>query len=137
MIVTRQRPGKRAGTWRDSSAATWPSQVLAAVCAARGARSFEVMERSITRPPVDLAPARPNAGLALLLALLSVPGSTIAFDLPAGGYWIGLPLAIAAIVLAVRARRQLGGSGVAVAAMVIAGLMIAQMAIWTLASAVS
>jgi hypothetical protein len=95
------------------------------------------MESSVTRPPVDLAPERPRAGLALVLALLSVPGSTIAWDLPLGGLWIGLPLAIAAIVLAVRARRQLGGSAVAVAAMVIAGLMIAQMAVWTLVSVVS
>ena len=95
------------------------------------------MESSVTRPPVDLAPERPRAGLALFLALLSVPGSTIAFDLPAGGYWIGLPLAVAAIVLAVRARRQLAGSGIAVAAIVIAGLMIAQMAVWTLVSVVS
>jgi hypothetical protein len=95
------------------------------------------MESSVTRPPVDLAPERPREGLALVLALLSVPGSTIAFDLPAGGYWIGLPLAIAAIVLAVRARRQHPGTRVAVAAIVIAGLMIAQMAVWTLVSVVS
>ena len=95
------------------------------------------MESSVTRQPVDLAPERPRAGLALVLALLSVPGSTLAFDLPAGGFWIGLPLAIAAIVLAVRARRQLGGSGVAVAAIVIASLMIAQMAVWTLVEVLS
>jgi hypothetical protein len=80
---------------------------------------------------------RISVRIALFLALLSVPGSTIAFDLPAGGYWIGLPLAVAAIVLAVRARRQLAGSGIAVAAIVIAGLMIAQMAVWTLVSVVS
>jgi hypothetical protein len=32
-----------------------------------------------------------------------VPGSTIAWDLPAGGYWIGMPLAAIAIVLGVMA----------------------------------
>jgi hypothetical protein len=49
---------------------------------------------------------RPHHGaLALLLALLGVPGVTIAWDLPAGGFWIGIPLAVAAIVVGVRARR--------------------------------
>jgi hypothetical protein len=112
----------------------------------RGDRSFElsdhsskgaVMEGSVTRPAVDVAADKPRPGLALLLAVLAVPGSTIAFDLPGGGFYIGLPLAVAAIVLGVRARRQLGGSRQAVAAFVIAGLCIAQMAIWTLVSVVS
>lgn len=63
-----------------------------------------------------------------------MPGSTIAWDLPAGGLWIGLPLAIA---IGVRAHRLLGGSKLAVAAIVIAGLMILQMAIWSFVSLVS
>ena len=50
--------------------------------------------------------------------------------------WIGLPLAIAAIVVGIRSRRQLGGSKMAVAAIVIAGLMILQMAIWSFVSLV-
>ena len=93
------------------------------------------MSAPATRPAVDLdrgSEARP--GLALVLALLSVPGSTFAWELPAGGFWIGLPLAVAAIVLGVRARAVLAGgkgSGIAVAALVIAGLMIAMMAVWT------
>jgi len=98
------------------------------------------MESSVTRPAVDIATDRPRPGLALLLSLLAVPGSTVAWDLPAGGLYIGLPLGIAAIVLGVRARRELGGakgSGLALAAIVIAGLCIAQMAVWTLASVVS
>ena len=66
-----------------------------------------------------------------------MPGSTIAWDLPAGGLWIGLPLAIAAIAIGVRAHRLLGGSKLAVAAIVIAGLMILQMAIWSFVSLVS
>jgi hypothetical protein len=95
------------------------------------------MESSVTRPAVDIAPSRPRPGLALLLALLAVPGTTVAFDLPGGGFYIGLPLAIAAIVLGVRARREQPGSKTALAAVVIAGLCIAQMAVWTVVSAVS
>ena len=64
------------------------------------------MESSVTRPAVDLATDRPKPGLALLLAVLAVPGSTVAWDLPAGGLYIGLPLGIAAIILGVRARRR-------------------------------
>jgi hypothetical protein len=96
-----------------------------------------VMESTVSRPAVDVGTARPRPGLALLLSLLSVPGSTLAWDLPAGGLWIGLPLAIAAIVIGLRARRDGHGTGMATAAIVIAGLMIAQMAVWTLASALS
>jgi hypothetical protein len=96
------------------------------------------MESTLNRPAVDIAPDRPRPVLAFVLALLSVPGSTIAWDLPAGGLWIGLPLGIAAIVVGVRARRRLAGrSGLATAAIVIAGLALAQMAIWTVVSVVS
>jgi hypothetical protein len=64
---------------------------------------------------------RERAGLALLAGVLGVPGSTIAWDLPAGGYWIGMPLAAIAIVLGLMAwpeavsRRR----GMAVAAIVL------------------
>ena len=95
------------------------------------------MEKTLDRPAVDVAPLKAHPGLALLLALLAVPGSTIAWDLPAGGLWIGLPLAIAAIAIGIRAHRLLGGSKLAVAAIVIAGLMILQMAIWFFVSLVS
>jgi hypothetical protein len=74
--------------------------------------------------------------LALVLALLSIPGSTLAWELPAGGLWIGLPLSVGAIALGVQARRRSSaGSGKALAAIVIGGLVILQMAVWTLASA--
>jgi len=95
------------------------------------------MDKTIDRPVVDVAPRQARPGLALLLALLAVPGSTLAWDLPAGGLWIGLPLGVVAIVIGIRARRLLGGSKMAVAAIVIAGLMILQMAIWSLVSLVS
>ncbi len=90
-----------------------------------------------TRPAVDVGPRSSRPGLALVLAILSVPGSTLAWDLPAGGLWIGLPLGIAAIVLGVRARRdRVPGTGakMATAAIVLAGLAIGQMAIWTAVS---
>lgn len=93
------------------------------------------MEGTVNRPAVDVAPTGARPGLAFVLALLAIPGSTIAWDLPAGGLWIGLPLAIAAIVLGIRARRELGGSKLAVAAIVIAVLVIAQMVVYTIASA--
>ena len=98
------------------------------------------MENTVVRPAVDVAPGRPRPGLALTLALLAIPGSTIAWDLPAGGLWIGLPLGIAAIVLGIRARRRIGvgrGSKIAVAAIVIGTLTIVQMAAYTIVSAFS
>ena len=95
------------------------------------------MESTATTSGIDLAqkPARP--GLALVLALIAIPGSTIAWDLFDGaGFVIGLPLAIAAVVLGVQARqRSETGRGKAMAAIVIGGLMIAQMVIWTVVSA--
>ncbi|HEU5263644.1 MAG TPA: hypothetical protein VFU34_03330 [Gaiellaceae bacterium] len=84
------------------------------------------------RTAIDVAPGHPRPGLALALALLSIPGSTIAWDLPWGGFWIGLPLGLAAIVLAIHALRRLGRSRMAVAAIAISVLTIGQMAIWTI-----
>ena len=81
-----------------------------------------------------LAHARPRAGLALLLAVLGVPGATIAWDLPKGGYWIGIPLAVAAIVIGLGAR---GAStrrarSIAIAAIVLGAVEILFTATWTL-----
>lgn len=89
------------------------------------------MQEIIDRPAVDVAPrgARPGR-LALVLALLSVPGSTIAWDLPAGGLWIGLPLGVAAVVLGIRAIRRPRSSKSAIAAIAIAALALGQMAVW-------
>ena len=86
--------------------------------------------------PIELAPhSPPRPTLALVLALLAVPGSTVAWDLPLGGLWIGVPLAIAAIFLGLRARRDNVGKGRATAAVILAGVCIAQMAVWTAVSA--
>ena len=91
------------------------------------------MESTVKRPAVDVGPQRAKPGLALLLAVLSIPGSTLAWDLPAGGLWIGLPLAIVAIVLGIRARREVAGearSRIAIVAIVIAVLAIGQMVLF-------
>jgi hypothetical protein len=65
------------------------------------------MSSQSSRPAIELAPAaRAHPTLALVLALLAVPGTTLAWELPLGGVWIGLPLALAAIVLARHARRE-------------------------------
>ena len=88
-------------------------------------------------PAIDVGPKQHHAVIAFVLALLSVPGSTLAWDLPLGGLCIGLPLAVVAIALGLRARRAGQGTGLATAAIVIAGLMIAQMAVWTVVSLVS
>ena len=86
---------------------------------------------------IDIGPTDTRPGLALILAILAVPGSTMAWELPAGGFWIGMPLAIAAIVLGLKARRAPGGSVMATAAIVIAGLMIAMTVVWTIVGAFS
>jgi hypothetical protein len=95
------------------------------------------MDTTLSRPAVDVGPPRARPGLALVLGLLSVPGSTLAWELPLGGLWIGLPLGIAAIVLGIRARQAGVGVRRATAAIVLAGLAIAQMAVFTTVSAIS
>jgi hypothetical protein len=95
------------------------------------------MSASATRPTIDIGPTTARPGLALLLGVLSLPGSTVAWDLPLGGLWIGLPLGIAAIVLGVNARRAGAGGWMAPVGMALAALAILQMAVWTTASALS
>lgn len=96
------------------------------------------MESTTARKGVDLSAARTYPGVALALALISVPGSTVAWDsLPGGGFVFGIPPAIAAIVLGVQARRAGNNRGMATAAIVIAGLMLAQMVAWIVVEVVS
>lgn len=92
------------------------------------------MESTQTRPAVDLAGTSSQPLLAFVLGVLSVPGSTLAWDLPAGGLWIGLPLGIAAIVVGRRALRTSRRSALAIAGIVLAVLAIVQMVVWTAAS---
>jgi hypothetical protein len=80
-------------------------------------------------------PARRLAGLALILALLGVPGSTIAWGLPAGGFWIGMPLAIAAVTVGVRCLPMADRRGrrLAIAAIVLGAIEILFTVAWTVA----
>lgn len=95
------------------------------------------MESTTTRQGVDLSAQTTRPGLALALAVLSVPGSTLTWDtLPGGGFLWGAPLAIAAVVLGVEARRGSEDRGKALAAIVIAGAMLAMMIVWSIVESV-
>jgi hypothetical protein len=96
------------------------------------------MESTASRAGVDLTREASHPVLAFVLALLSVPGSTMAWDLfDPGGFVIGLPLAIAAIVLGVQARnRGTEKPGLALAAILIGAAMIAMMVVWTVVESV-
>jgi hypothetical protein len=95
------------------------------------------MTTNATRTAIDIGPSETRPWLVLLCGILAVPGSTVAWELPAGGLWIGLPLGIAAIVLGIRARRAGAGGAMVTVGIVLAALSILQMAVWTVASAVS
>jgi hypothetical protein len=90
----------------------------------------------MTASTQTLPASRPRPGLAFVLALLGIPGVTLAWDLPHGGFWIGVPLAIAAVVLGVRAldssRRRL-----AIAAVVLGAIELLFTATWTVVAAIS
>lgn len=69
------------------------------------------MATRTARPAVELAPqSRARPGLALALALLSVPGVTVAWDIGAIGGPIGVAVAIAAVVVGLQARSRLAGA---------------------------
>jgi hypothetical protein len=73
---------------------------------------------------------RDHSTLALILGLLSVPGSILTWDLlPGGGFVWGAPVALAAVVLGVQSRSQ--GRGKAIAGIVLGGAMLAMMLVWT------
>jgi multisubunit Na+/H+ antiporter MnhB subunit len=102
------------------------------------------MSARTARPAVDLAPPAPaRPRLALGLALLSVPGVTIAWDVaPGGGFTTGIPLAIAAIVIGLQARTRLSapdeaggyagatGTRMALSAVAIASLALLSVAVF-------
>jgi hypothetical protein len=98
-----------------------------------GVAKEDSMESTATRAGVDLTAARTYPGLALILALFSIPGSTVAWDtMPGGGYVFGFPPAIAAVVLGVQhLRRGQAGRGKAIAAIAMGGAMLALMVVWT------
>jgi hypothetical protein len=66
---------------------------------------------STARPAVDIAPGAPaRPALALALALLSVPGVTIAWDVSGVAGFAGTGVGIAAIVVGLQARARLAGA---------------------------
>jgi len=71
--------------------------------------------------------------IALVLGILSLPGSLLTWDtLPGGGFVWGLPLAVLAVILGVKAVRDgPTGRGAAVGGIVLGGAMIAMMVVWT------
>ena len=87
---------------------------------------------------VDLASSRrPGlAPLALVLAVVSLPASLLGWDLfEWGGIVIGVPLAFAALLTGLAARRRPGSGGrpVATAAVVLAIGVILIPVVWTIA----
>lgn len=78
--------------------------------------------------PVDLAPTeRARPGLALALALISVPGVTIAWDLSPVAGVAGTAIGITAIAIGLKARTGLAGARgtrMATAAIAIAALAV-------------
>jgi hypothetical protein len=97
------------------------------------------MTTTTARPAIELAPqptARP--GLALGLALLSIPGVTIAWDIAVVGGPIGVAVAIAAVIVGLQARSRLAGAkgtGMATVAIGIAGLGLLSVVVFLLAGA--
>jgi hypothetical protein len=86
---------------------------------------------------IDVAP-RSRLGaphLALLLAVLAIPGSLLPWDWFAlGGLVIGLPLALAAIVVGMRARRDGQGRAMATTAVAIGAAAVLIPVVWTTAA---
>ena len=90
-----------------------------------GRSSSIVGMTSTSHPAVDLAaPSKPRPGLALALALIAVPGVTIAWDVHAVLGFLGTAVGIVAVVLGLRARSAGVGTRMATAAVVIAGLAV-------------
>jgi hypothetical protein len=97
---------------------------------------------SIHQPGVDVAgrTAAPTIlpYVALVLGVLSVPGSLLTWDsgLPGEGFAWGLPAALLAVVLGIAAvRSRTAARWAAVTGIVLGGAMAAMVIVWTLASA--
>jgi hypothetical protein len=76
--------------------------------------------------------SRDLSTIALVLGVISVPGSILTWGaLPGGGFVWGAPIALAAVVLGVRSLSQ--GRGKAIGAIVLGGAMLAMMVVWTVA----
>jgi hypothetical protein len=98
------------------------------------------MESTTTaRSGVDLTASKTYPVLSLILAVISIPGSTLSWDLfDAGGFVLGFPPAIAAVVLGVRHLQgpATDDRGKAKAAVAIGAAMLVMMVVWTVAESV-
>jgi hypothetical protein len=101
----------------------------------RGIRSVVGMTNYSTSRGVDIAaqPAR-TSYVALILGVLSVPGSILTWDsgLPGEGWVWGLPLAVAAVIAGVVALRgRATARWAAVTGLVLGGAMVLMIVLWT------
>jgi hypothetical protein len=83
---------------------------------------------------VDVQPPEADRAstAALVLGLLSVPGSLLSWDrLPGGGFVWGFPVAIAAVVVGIHSARGAARKIYAAAGAVLGGAMVALMLAWT------
>lgn len=96
---------------------------------------MSVQQPAGTNEPIDVA--RGGGRLAIVafwLAVLAVPGVFFTWDLlPMGGFLTGVPLAIVAVVLGLRARRRTDGrrSAAATAAVVLGAACLVFVAVWS------
>ena len=95
-----------------------------------------------TQHHIDVSPARRlgAAPIALALAIISFPGSMLPWDwFTAGGIVIGVPLALAGLILGIRARRDpdatTTGRRMGTAAAVISVAVLLIPVVWIIASA--
>ena len=86
---------------------------------------------------VDVAARAPSrlSYVALVLGILSVPGSILTWDsgLPGEGFVWGLPVAVVAVVVGIVAlRRRAPGRGAALTGLLLGGAMTTMIVLWTL-----
>ncbi len=97
-----------------------------------GGLTVAPMENTATHPSVEITSEHSRPVLALVLAVLSVPGSTMTWDVLPGGVLseprLGLFLR--------RSGRRSHSRGKALVVIVIAGAMLAMMAVWTVVESV-
>jgi hypothetical protein len=113
--------------------------VLAAMPPSRPTSSVVGMTNYSSAHGVDIAarPAR-TSYVALILGVLSVPGSIMTWDsgLPGEGWVWGLPLAVAALVVGIIALRgRAVGRWAAVTGLVLGGAMALMIVLWTVLEA--
>ena len=99
------------------------------------------MESTVTRPAIDVAPTGARPGLAFILALLAIPGSTLGpGTCRRAGFWIrpapGLSQRSSSASSPAAGSPGTGTAPkLALAAIIIGGLVIAQMVVYSIVAA--